>query len=147
MPNEINWSAYPSATSYLTTELNSLADGARKLGAAIDNTSNGDMYMDIEFYVAAQGSARAADAVINIWIVPSIDGTNYVYGSDSLDPPANTFVAAMPLDATTTARYIGVTHILCPAGKFKLQFRNDTGQTLAASGNTAKYTLYNEEVQ
>jgi hypothetical protein len=147
MPNEVNWLDYPSATSYLTTELNALADAGNKLGAAIDNTSNGDMYMDIELYVAAQGSARSAGAYVGFHILASVDGTNYCYGADAVDPPAHTLAAAAPLDAATTARYVTMTHILLPAGKFKILVENKTGQAFAATGTTVKYALYNEQIQ
>ena len=147
MANEINWLNYPSPVTYLTTELNALADGANKLGAAIDNTANGDMYMDLELLLAEQGSARDTGAYVAVYILPSVDGTNYCYGGDSLDPPANTWRANFPFDAAVTARYTTITHVLLPAGKFKLLVMNETGQAFAATGNTLKYTLYNEEIQ
>jgi len=147
MANEINWSDYPAATTYLTTELNALADGGNKLGAEIDNTANGDMYMDLELYVAEQGSARGSGAYVALYILPSVDGTNYCYGGDSLDPPANTWTANFLLDAAVTARYATLTHILLPASKFKLLLINETGQAFAATSTTLKYTIYNEEIQ
>jgi len=147
MANEINWSDYPAATNYLTTELNALADGANKLGAAIDNTSNGDMYMDVELYVAAQGGARSADAYVALYILASVDGTNYCYGADAVDPPAHALVGVFALDAVVTARYVTLTHLLVPAGKFKMLVINETGQAFAGTLSTLKYTLYNEEIQ
>lgn len=147
MANEVNWSDYPSATTYLTTELNALADGGNDLGAEIDNTANGDMYMDLELYLATQGSARSAGAYVAIYLLPSVDGTNFCYGGDALDPPANTHRASFRFDAAVTARYSTITHVLLPAGKFKILVMNETGQDFAATGNTLKYTLYNEEIQ
>lgn len=147
MANEVNWLNYPAATTYLTTELNALADGGNDLGAAIDNTANGDMYMDLELLLAEQGVARDSGAYVALYILPSVDGTNYCYGGDSLDPPANTHRANFLFDAAVTARYSTITHILLPAGKFKILVMNETGQAFAATGNTLKYTLYNEEIQ
>lgn len=145
--SELNWLNYPSATSYLTTELNSLASAGNKIGAAIDNTSAGDMFADFEVVIATQGGARSAGAYIALYVIPSVDGTNYTMGDDSVDPPATTMVCAIPLDAATTARRIACTHVLIPAGKFKVLLENNTGQAFASSGNTLAYTIYNVESQ
>lgn len=147
MANEVNWSDYPAATTYLSTELNALADGGNDLGAAIDNTANGDMYMDLELYLAEQGAARDSGAYVALYILPSVDGTNYCYGGDSLDPPASASRGNFPFDAVVTARYSTLTHILLPAGKFKMLVMNETGENFAGTGNTLKYTVYNEELQ
>ncbi|MDP3950217.1 hypothetical protein [Microbacterium sp.] len=144
--NEINWSAYPSATSYLATELNALADAGKVLGAAIDNTTASDMYVDVEIFVNTQGSARSAGAYIAIYFLPSVDGTNYTYGDASTVPPANTLVCTMPLDAAVTARYQSCRGLLQPASKWKLLVTNATGQAFAATGTTVKYSTYSAEV-
>lgn len=147
MANEINWSDFPAATTYLTTELDALADGANKLGAAIDNTANGDMYMDLELYVAAAATSRESGAHAPLYMLPSVDGTNYCYGSDTLDPPATALVSNFVLTAASDALYTTLDHILVPAGKFKMLIMNETGFALAGSMSTLKYALYNEEIQ
>ena len=143
----INWESSPSLTSYLTTELNSLADAGNKLGAEIDNSTGLDTHMDVEVNLAAQASARDSGANVEVYLVPALDGTNYSYGSDSVDPPPQFKVAAVGFDAATTARRSGAQLILVPPGKFKLLFINSTGQAFAASGNTAGYRLYSLESQ
>lgn len=148
MPNAINWESNPSLTSYLTTELNSLANAANKLGAAIDNSTGLDTHMDVQISIAAQGSARDNSAHIAIYLIPSADGgTTYAYGGDSLNPGSNTLVSVVPFDASTSARVQLGTLISVPPGHFKLLLQNNTGQALAASGNTASYRLYSLEVQ
>jgi hypothetical protein len=148
MANAINWESSPALVSYLTTELNSLANAARVIGAAIDNSSGLDMYMDVEAYVAAQGSARSAGAYLGIYLIPSLDGgTNYGYGDATDAPPASGLVAALPLDAATTARRVQATMIPVPPGHFKLIISNATGQAFAAADSTLAYRLYSTEVQ
>jgi hypothetical protein len=58
MANAVKWSALGTLTSYLTTELNSLANNDTKLGAAINNDTDRNRYMAVELALAAQGSAR-----------------------------------------------------------------------------------------
>jgi hypothetical protein len=138
----VHWQDYPAEVGYLTTELNNLA--GKKLGASIDNSSSGARFIDFEVTLAEQGAARDNGAYIAIYILPSVDGVNYCYGGDAQEPPASALVASMPLDAVVTARIVTATHIKTPAGLFKILLKNVTGQNLAASGNTLKYTLYSE---
>lgn len=148
MANAINWESNPSLTAYLSTDLNSLANAARFLGGAIDNSSGLDMYMDLEVYVAAQGSARSAGGYVAVWLIPSLDGgTNYCFGDATVAPPASTLVATLPLDAATDARYVTATMIPIPPGHFKLLIGNNTGRAFAAANSTLKYRLYSTEVQ
>ncbi len=144
--SKINWLTYPSATSHLTTELNSLANAGRKLGASVSSTR--DQYMDVELNVATQGSARSAGAVVELYLLPSVDGTNYAYGADGGPDPAGThLVGLFQLDAATTARLDNVIGIFVPAGAWKLMVINRTGQAFASSANTLKYTLYDDVIQ
>ena len=138
---ETNIGAYTQATaSALTTELNSLANGsASSASAAIDNTTNLDLFMDVELSVAAQGSARSAGAIVSVFMVASLDGgTTYADVNTSVAE----LVAVFPLDAATTARVAVRRGIPLSGGLFKLVALNGTGQAFAASGNTVRYRTY-----
>jgi hypothetical protein len=104
------------------------------------------MFLAAELYIAEQGSARSAGAYVTLYLVPSVDGTNYTYGGDALTPPATCLVGDFVLDATVTARYVSLPCIAIPPTKFKLLVINETGQAFAASGNTLKYRTYNREI-
>jgi hypothetical protein len=148
MANAINWEASPARTSYLTTELNSLANAAKVLGGAIDNSSALDMYMDIELYVAVQGSARSAGARVDVYLVSSIDGgTNYGWGDATDTPPGESLVWSFSLDAAVTARYCVSRPFPIGPGHHKLVILNATGQAFKADSNVVQYRLLSEEIQ
>lgn len=128
-------SAYGAIVSDFTTALNSIANNANSAAsAAIDNTTALDLYIDLELVLAAQGVARTAGATVNVYLTPSIDGTNYTDVNETVAELVATFI----LDAATTARRVAIRDIPIPPGLYKLFVRNQTGQAFAASGNTLK---------
>jgi hypothetical protein len=146
MANAITWSDLGTLQTYLSTELDALADAGRKLGAEIDNTSDKSTYMIVELYIAVQGVARDSGAYVSLYLLKSTDGVNYDFGSDALDPPSGSWVNNFTLDADTAARYVSI-EVAIPPSKFKLMVINNTGQALAAANNTLKYRTYSLEVQ
>lgn len=146
MANLLLWDSNPSAVTLLTTELNSLANAGRVLTGEIDNSSDLKTAIDIETHIDTQASARSAGAAVDIYLLPSMDGTTFP-GSTSEDPSVNMLVGSFSFDATTGARSDVLTGIVLPPGKHKILLKNNTGQAFAASGNTLKYRVYAVEVQ
>ena len=131
-----------SIASALTTDLNSLANGsASAASAALDNTSNLDLYHDLTLTVAAQGSARSAGATVSVYLVMALDGTNY----DDVNATTAELVAVFPLDAATTARQATRRDIPVPPGLFKYFVVNNTGQAFAASGSLLEFRAHSIE--
>jgi hypothetical protein len=142
----INWESSPSLTTYLDDELDdggSFESTELVVGAAIDNSSGLDMYMDLELYMAAQGSARSSGAYVAAYLFPAVDGTNYPDTTNL----SNYLIAVFALDAATTARREVKTMIPVPPGLFKIGLENRTGQDPAANSSTLKYRLYSVESQ
>jgi hypothetical protein len=97
--------------------------------AAIDNTTNLDLFMDAELVATAAAAARSTGANIALYLAIALDGTNYA----DINETTAELVAVYPLDAATTARRLTVRDIPIPPALFKLFLRNNTGQALGAA--------------
>jgi len=139
------WTAEDSIETWLSTELNSLADATNSSASAAKSNDASSterrLYANIEIYSAAQGSARATDAVVSVYLIPEVDDTNYGDTTNYY----NYHVGTVKLDAATTARYNIIRNVLLPPSDFKVLLRNDTGQALASSGNTVKAKRFSVE--
>jgi len=128
----------------LTTELNTLTDGnVTALGPEQTNTAL-DMVADFQLDLASL-TITAATAFCYLYIVPSIDGTNYPDFSSgaTANYHAAYMVATFLLkNVTTTTARANVSAVPLPPGKFKVALRNGTGASLAGSGNTVGIRAY-----
>ena len=131
--------AYGTPTSYLTTELNALADDGSVLGAAIDNGTNRDTMLKVEVYLASVDLSASTSPCTKIRLVECLDGTNYEDHDDKCHaitvPVADTSAAHRKISGT----------IFIPPGKFKLAIVNETDAAFAATGNTLEYVTYTPE--
>jgi hypothetical protein len=142
----VNWSTLPASSNALTTEVNSLASGSNKImTSSLDNTTTGHLFAAVEMKLATQGSARSAGAYVALYIVKSVDGTNFEMGGDALTPAASALAGVFPYDAATTARQVAII-VQIPPTKFYFLVQNNTGQAFAASGNTLIYAMFDEVV-
>lgn len=131
----------------MSTELNSLANGSNKLASSgYDNGANLYLYGLFECNVTF-GTNPTAGNLINLYLVPAPDGTNYDDGTDSIVPPSTFYVGGFPVRAVTTAQKIGLglvaqALIPLPPVLFKPLLINNSGQAFPASGSTLKMVPY-----
>lgn len=126
-----------------TQKIDSLTDNEwTDLSDEIDNSTNKYAYADLDL---ALGSAAftGTDAGIEVYIVPTVDGTNYPdwSGNATTDAPEQShyFVTFLPIKAATAARRVvssSQQDVALPQGKFKFGLRSRANVTLAASSNT-----------
>lgn len=151
MPTNFLWAgsgAYSvSVANWLTTELNALgassANTLSTLGAAFQNT-NSMVYADIEF-VAGGTFTPTAGAFIELWLLRSLDGTNYPDGSATVAPgrpPDATISVRAGTTITPRSDYPG---LILPPGFYKPIARNQTNATLPATGNLIRFAMYTEQ--
>lgn len=141
--SNIKWLDGSTATA-LSTELNSLTDTSRAISSAISQ-SGLDLYCDLELAVAYTSSAPSAGVkVAEVYLVPSVDGTNYAEASSSLTPQKSLLAATFESrnGSTSTLEYLVATGIPLPPRDFKLLLVNTSGKTLKSSGNTLKLRPY-----
>lgn len=129
-----------------TQKIDSLTDNEwTDLSDEIDNSTNKYPYAQLDL---ALGSAAftGSDAGVEVYIVPTVDGTNYPdwSGNATTDAPEQShyFAAFLPLKASTSAKRVVSSSqgpIELPQGKFKFGMRNRGNVTLAASSNTLTY--------
>jgi hypothetical protein len=129
-----------------TQKIDSLTDNEwTDLSDEIDNSTNKYAFMQLEL-VLGSAAFTGSDAGMEIYVVPTLDGTNYPdwSGNSTTDAPEQNhlFAAFLPLKASTAARRAvssSQTPVEMPQGKFKFGIRSRANVTLAGSGNTLSY--------
>lgn len=142
MATNIKRNSYTQAgtpASALTTELNSLATAtASAAGTAQDNSTNLDLYADFVLSVTF-GVAPTANTTVDLYLLPSIDGgTTYADAVVAATPAKSMLVGSFYCRNVATAQVMTLANVPIPE-KFKMMVVNNSGQAMAASGNTLKY--------
>ena len=152
MPGNIGLLAPSVWTTMMTTELNSLGANTGVLQSTGTNAAfdNGQAlgtglfpYADFELS-ATFGVAPTAGQTVDCYLIPlaSAGGTTYTDGSASIQQ-SSLYIGSWTLRAITTLqlltfRYQGP----MPPRKFILSILSNSGQAMAASGNTIKMYPY-----
>ena len=133
--------AWTGATQKIDSLLN---DEWTDLSDEIDNSTNKYAYVDLYLELGA-ATWDLTDAGIEVYIVPTVNGTNYPdwSGNTTVDAPEQShyFVAFLPIkdsNSSVAAKVVTSSQgaIELPNGKFKFGIRNRGNVTLAATGNT-----------
>jgi hypothetical protein len=131
----ITWASGQALASLTDNEYTDLSD-------EVDNSTNLYARCDVEI-VLASAAFTGADSGVEVFIVPSIDGTNYPTwtGNGTSDEQENLAfcVGFIPTTGTTAAQRGVARNIDLPQGKYKWAFRDRGNVTLAASGNSASF--------
>lgn len=141
MANIGKWNTPAGATTILSTELNSLADGGMT-AASTAVTSNVDIYVDIEVNLASL--SPASGAYVALYIAEAVDGTNYPAPSAAdMQLSTTQLLCVIPIGTTaSTAQRVAARNVVIPPGNFKIYLVNHAGVALGASGNTVKFNAY-----
>jgi hypothetical protein len=131
----ITWASGQTLNSAASNEWTDLSD-------EIDNSTNKYWAVDLDISLASAAFTGAGSG-IEVYLVPSVDGTNYPtwVGDVTTEQQVNNqyFAAFGRTTGTTAAQRITITGIELPSGKYKWAFRNRGGIALASSGNTVSW--------
>lgn len=129
-----------TATTYLSTELDSLAIDGEVLGAAINNSTNRDQMCKVQIYLASTDLSLQANPYVQVRLVESIDG-----GVTYEDDDDTCYGISLPLEiGAATQVHVRIGDLMIPPGYFELKVVNKTGVALV-TGNTLKYATYTPE--
>lgn len=147
MASAVKWATISSASTVLSTELNSLGNGSRSnAGTEYDNATNKNQWGWVQLD-ATFGSNPTDRKTIDIYMVKALDGTNYEDGSSSVRPAGATWVASVDTIASTSAQKRTSNRFEIPPTKVKFIAENNCGVAFPASGSTVKLFTSNDEIQ
>ena len=98
--------------------------------------------MNIELFTAAVGYAFDASAIVELYLIESVDGSIFVDGDSTIDPASKTLVGVYGLRAETVAQRHIVRRVKLPPAKFKYLVIQKTGQAFASSGSIMRRLPY-----
>lgn len=152
MANAIKWvagTAYSTAIDGTASGLRNMANDARVIGAAIDNATAKDQKAAFELYVD-MASAPSANGAFNLYLIYSLDGTNFANGDASVVPAPNTLKLVFPVQPNTNQQRIVLADVDIAPFKFKCLLENKSGQATTNANDTdniLSYATYNSEIQ
>ena len=144
----IQLSPYRGVTTVMSTELNALASSSGKAisiglsnNVPSDTDPTLDLFADLELAVDFV-SAPTAGTIVELYLLPSLDGSVYPDGSTSILPQSSLYVGGFAVRATTAAQVMVMRGVALPPGYYKYLVQNTTNQPFPASGSTLRQNTY-----
>lgn len=138
------------ATAFNAADMNSLANtaGILSTATAIDNTTNRDRYMDVEFRLGS--ITPTTGAYLALFVLPILgDASTYpssANGTGATNWPSMEYLErSVPLRTGAATQNIIMRRIEIIPAVMKLYLANGANVALAASANTSQYRTYTDE--
>lgn len=145
---ECKWSVQTKPVAAFTaSELANRASGTRVPGREFVNSSERNRFMDL-FCRARFQTAPGSGAYVGVYLIPAMDETTWVDGSQTVPPQESLMLAAFEVRPVTTPQILAATKVIIPPVRFRLLWMNATGATTTANvgDNQVFVRFYNEEV-
>jgi len=132
------WSTPNAVVSvFSSANLNGLTAGTGITSAAIDNSSQADIFADFIFAIMWASAPTAGSAGLELYLLPAVDGTNYPTVAANY-PQKALIVARLETrkGSTTVLEYLNTPILTIPPGSFKWHVVNRSASNLHASNGT-----------
>lgn len=149
---DLIFGAWSDLNTYMSADLNSLANVTTNIGVVlIDNTATKYRNLAAELYLATVDLSAATGLTVELYLVPSIDETNYVDdGTDASTtdlPPGSAHIGTFYIQKTSAIHRAAIVCNEClQALKYTPVLINKTGAAFNASGNTLKIKMNSAQV-
>lgn len=147
MPTNTKWAVPTAVQTLMQTVLDDLADGdlvvsdetsGNMASGVYDNTTALDLYADFDLAVAYGSAPDAGTKVAELYLLPSVDGTDFAVVDVDNQPQKALLIATFESrnPSTTVVEHMIVPGISLPPGKFMFVLKNTGGEAFASSGVT-----------
>lgn len=142
-----NYDALSALTTYMDTDLNSLADDTTNIGAIVlDNSLEKRFYGAAELILSQVDLSAQINSAVELYMIPSIDAINYVDdGTDASTtdtPPITALVGIFSIQETDAAHRSAIELFELGPYKYTPVLINKTGVAFGATGNILKIATF-----
>lgn len=139
----VSWNT-PEAPHLALSVSSALANNVNQVGNSLN--PSGYLYsaweFDTKFHVSPSNGGS-----VELYLVPSIDGSNFADVGVAVTPPATTFVGAFPLyPNANSGMKVQLVNVPISPLLVKPVIRNLSGQSIPASSGTLTVRLYSEKI-
>lgn len=132
------YEGHSTFVTVLSTELNSLGDGANKITttALSNDAATTERKLFSAFSSSLAATATRTGSSVHLYILPEVDG-GFVSGGDTLDPEQG-YAGSFNFELSTNARVAEIRDVRLPDSDFHVLLTNEIGVAFAATGSTLK---------
>lgn len=140
----MKWNVVTAVQTILSTELDSLASNGlvvssttsgNQTSGVYDNSTALDLLADFQLAIAYNVVTTAGTPVMELYLIPLVDGTNAATVDGSNQPQKALLVGSFEsrLPSTSVLEYLDLPGVSIPPGKWKTVVKNTSGQALTSS--------------
>lgn len=135
------YTAHSSPVGLLSAELNSgtFDDGDNIVSAEISNDAVAERNFFMKLRLSIAATATRTGSSIQAYLLKEVNNI-YVTGSTTVDPLKG-WIGSFEFTLDTLAGVDIIDKVAIPNGNFKILLINETGITLAATGNSLEYEI------